>query len=408
LGEKESERAGAHVSAAHTRRAIVCAFTPKKDPKNDFFIEVRSSHPYNKYRSTGTLSARVQKRGRFTNEHIMWDVPYADEKFSISFVALFRALGWLDNAAIRAAVLYNIAHFFTQPRAVPWAKIEKYLDDSLHHHDSARCRTQVGRTLEGERSLVALFPPFTPQHCLCLCYCRCASDTPMIPVIVWGFGGKRKRTSRRPCERSSHAPCDCLRFYPHQEEAWYYIGERLKSDDSHKYHAQQNTIAAKALVAADDAREKARAEAEAEAAATAAAAQATPMADGQEAPLLGFLERPPVSPAVVRPTATAAAASGGRPPRVPLASRKRTLADLLGDGSAPAGSPGGASAVRSDEDKLKEALQQVERTRAGESCVCKEVLPHIGYAHDVFPEKGMYLAYMTAKLLLFKVRGNTR
>jgi hypothetical protein len=30
LGEKESERAGAHVSAAHTRRAIVCAFTPNK------------------------------------------------------------------------------------------------------------------------------------------------------------------------------------------------------------------------------------------------------------------------------------------------------------------------------------------------------------------------------------------
>jgi hypothetical protein len=31
LGEKESERAGAHVSTAHTRHAIVCAFTPKSD-----------------------------------------------------------------------------------------------------------------------------------------------------------------------------------------------------------------------------------------------------------------------------------------------------------------------------------------------------------------------------------------
>jgi hypothetical protein len=30
LGEKESERAGAHVSAAHARHAIVCAFTPPK------------------------------------------------------------------------------------------------------------------------------------------------------------------------------------------------------------------------------------------------------------------------------------------------------------------------------------------------------------------------------------------
>jgi hypothetical protein len=40
---------------------------------------------------------------------------------------------------------------------------------------------------------------------------------------VWGFGGKRKRTSRRPDERSSSAPCDCLRFYPQ-------LDQRIHSD----------------------------------------------------------------------------------------------------------------------------------------------------------------------------------
>jgi Asp-tRNA(Asn)/Glu-tRNA(Gln) amidotransferase A subunit family amidase len=48
------------------------------------------------------------------------------------------------------------------------------------------------------------FLPFTPQPS--------AKIQPVIPVSCWGFGGKSKRTSRRICERSSHAPCDCLRF----------------------------------------------------------------------------------------------------------------------------------------------------------------------------------------------------
>jgi hypothetical protein len=130
------------------------------------------------------------------------------------------------------------------------------------------------------------------------------------------------------------------------------------------------------------------------------------------APLLGFLDRPATSPLILRPAGSAgsamsSASNSGRASRVSLANRKRSFADLIG-GDAPTLPAAATSAhpqARSEEEKLKEALQQVERTRAGESCVCKEVLPHIGYAHDVFPEKGMYLAMMTAKLLLFKVGG---
>jgi hypothetical protein len=99
----------------------------------------------------------------------MWDVPYAGDKFNIGFVALFRALGWLDNAAIKAAILYNIAHFFTQPRVIPWNKVEKYIDDSLQH-DAARCRTQVrGEHVPARLQTLVPFPPSTPQVMLIGC-----------------------------------------------------------------------------------------------------------------------------------------------------------------------------------------------------------------------------------------------
>lgn len=105
-----------------------------------FYSEMRNSYPKDDYRST-QFKLFLYNKKKFEHEHLMCKLQYIDTH--VPWLLLYRALNWLDDEEIEAAVLYTAAHFFnSKDKVVPFAKLSKLIQYSLNHQDAVGFKEQ--------------------------------------------------------------------------------------------------------------------------------------------------------------------------------------------------------------------------------------------------------------------------